>query len=366
MTSLRAANFKTMDPKGKFTNPQAAYTVPDAPASRVGSEPSEAASGRRSARSLSPNNRWAGTARRLLGLRPGSRGSDRAASLREKSSSQSLADLSIVIDGTRSSTPSGSVRSRDMSPESLRRFLSEDPPFTPPPVEQSPVLYIPDEIIEELEDDDNFATSAVSDMAPMTTLSPPPFQRSLSSSVPSAARSNLYSVPTTITRDDIHLKNKPTAPIGRQALAADDVADVLQSCLSFSTRTSSLTSPISPQSTESRDLSTYSFFDDSDDEDVISSSGDDTTKIQQAGLAEAGNEYRHPNAPPKSVKNYSLPHHAAEGDRHKIQESKTTSTRNKTGMTITVPHLDGGLHNLNDHSWISGAIQPRASQRYAA
>lgn len=61
-----------------------------------------------------------------------------------------------------------------MSPDSLRRFLSDDTSVVTPPADDAERLFlsIPDDIAEE--DDDNFATSAVSEHSPKTILSPPP------------------------------------------------------------------------------------------------------------------------------------------------------------------------------------------------
>ena len=55
------------------------------------------------------------------------------------------------------------MRSRDMSPESLRRFLSDDVPFAAPAAEPAPKLWIPDEIVEENEDDDGDMWDVVSE-----------------------------------------------------------------------------------------------------------------------------------------------------------------------------------------------------------
>lgn len=61
-----------------------------------------------------------------------------------------------------------------MSPDSLRRFLSDDTSVVTPPADDAERLFlsIPDDIAEE--DDDNFATSAASETSPKTILSPPP------------------------------------------------------------------------------------------------------------------------------------------------------------------------------------------------
>ncbi|ORY59238.1 uncharacterized protein BCR38DRAFT_305751, partial [Pseudomassariella vexata] len=199
MNSLRAADFKTMDPSDKFITPRPAPPIPERISPRVGTSPAPAVSfiHKRSARSISPT--WTGAARRFLGLKPSTRGGDRTktpevddveetrsiASSYTREGPRSVSSIrsvaNIRLEGTRSTTPSDGVRSRDISPESLRRFLSGGAPVTPPAIEQAPQLSIPEEIVEENEDDDNFATSAVSESVPFTTLSPPPFQRTFSS-----------------------------------------------------------------------------------------------------------------------------------------------------------------------------------------
>ncbi|OTA98927.1 hypothetical protein M426DRAFT_68830, partial [Hypoxylon sp. CI-4A] len=171
--SLRTADFKTMNPKDRFMTPRPAPPVPSLPDLRIGSSPVPAMSlvHKRSARSISPTPSWTSAARRFLGRRKDRHADSDAGSEMEV---ESYIGENRYVEEPRSATPSGSVRSRDMSPESLRRFLSDDRPPTPPVAEQTPKLLIPDEIIEENEDDDNFATSAVSEHAPFTVLSPPP------------------------------------------------------------------------------------------------------------------------------------------------------------------------------------------------
>lgn len=66
-------------------------------------------------------------------------------------------------------------RSRDISPESLRKFLVDDAPLEHDHEDShGPAVDIPEDIVEENEDDDNFATSAVSETMQFTGLSPPP------------------------------------------------------------------------------------------------------------------------------------------------------------------------------------------------
>jgi hypothetical protein len=88
--------------------------------------------------------------------------------------------MTDVEEDERSVASSPGPRSRDISPESLRRFLSDDSIPTPDNLDTCDLqpIFIPEDIAEEAEDDDNFATSALSDGVPYTILSPPPMQRS--------------------------------------------------------------------------------------------------------------------------------------------------------------------------------------------
>lgn len=86
---------------------------------------------------------------------------------------------------SRSQTPSDGTRTRDISPESLRRFLCDEDPVRPASnLEVRHPLAIPEDIAEEEDDDDddNFASSEMVLPAFATRLSPPPSHRATSSS----------------------------------------------------------------------------------------------------------------------------------------------------------------------------------------
>ncbi|CEJ87709.1 hypothetical protein VHEMI04487 [[Torrubiella] hemipterigena] len=85
---------------------------------------------------------------------------------------------------SRSQTPSDGTRTRDISPESLRRFLCDEDPVRPASnLEVRHPLAIPEDIAEEEDDDDdNFASSEIALPAFATRLSPPPSHRATSSS----------------------------------------------------------------------------------------------------------------------------------------------------------------------------------------
>ncbi|KAL2164688.1 hypothetical protein VTH06DRAFT_3905 [Thermothelomyces fergusii] len=163
MTSLNEADFKTMDPTSKFVTPQPAPASLE-PARRLGSAPLWMQHQKRPSRSPSPSTRWPFSAARKLFSRKSS-----ASSLRD-----AIAQAPQAEDAR--SLRSGGNRSRDISPESLRRFLVDDgvPAEAEHEDNSRPAIDIPEDISEENEDDDNFATSAVSETMPLTGLSPPP------------------------------------------------------------------------------------------------------------------------------------------------------------------------------------------------
>ncbi|KAG7290393.1 hypothetical protein NEMBOFW57_000393 [Staphylotrichum longicolle] len=150
LTSLREEDFKTMDPASKFVSPRPAPSPPTEPARRVGTAPLRMQPQKRPARSPSPSSRWLFSPRKLFS---------------RKSSSSSLRDVQTPQPDDDRSLRSEGSRSRDISPESLRRFLVDDAPLDLEHEDNTnrPAIDIPEDIVEENEDDDNFATSAVSE-----------------------------------------------------------------------------------------------------------------------------------------------------------------------------------------------------------
>jgi len=173
LNKLEHADFKTMNPADKYITPRAPPPAPSAAVTRTATAPTPVLRHRRSARSLSPQPSWVWSPRRLFSRRSG----DRRTPEDEESRSGSRS--------VRSATPPEGSRSRDISPESLRRFLVDDGPVTPEGeiVESPMLLQIPEDIVEEIDDDLNFASSAASESSMQYTgLSPPPLRRDYSSS----------------------------------------------------------------------------------------------------------------------------------------------------------------------------------------
>ncbi|KND91660.1 hypothetical protein TOPH_03763 [Tolypocladium ophioglossoides CBS 100239] len=200
LTSVRQESFKTMDPEAKFSTPRPAPApVSDATVRRLGSA-SSLLHNRPPTRSLSPAPSW----KRFFARRQAGRDSE-SESLLEQATVHSMLSASSP-NQTRCSTPSEGSRTRDISPESLRRFLSDDAPPRPNSnSSHAPTLAIPENIAEEVDDDDNFATSATSENQVYATyLSPPPFQRCVSSDTVPLTAANSSSLTLTTQRPSSH------------------------------------------------------------------------------------------------------------------------------------------------------------------
>jgi len=206
---MRNADFMTMNPKDKFVTPRPAPPAPGAMAGpRLGSSP-HTLRHQSSARSLSPNPSW----KRFF---------------RKSARDDRETMVSPEPDDNRSERSWGSgSRSRDISPESLRRFLCDDTIPTSP-VDERPVMMIPEDIAEEMEDDDNFATPDTPDVPYATCLAPPPFKRT-TSSLSISVLANDTPEPVAQMPADVALPESPTIP---------DFESTLRSRFSFSSLSS--------------------------------------------------------------------------------------------------------------------------------
>ncbi|KAK3301965.1 uncharacterized protein B0T15DRAFT_287807 [Chaetomium strumarium] len=249
LTSLREEDFKTMDPASKFVSPRPAPSPPE-PARRVGTAPLRMQQPKRPSRSPSPGSRWMFSPRKLFS---------------RKSSCSSLKEApsqTLRAEDERNLRSEGS-RSRDISPESLRKFLVDDAPLDHETDEENrPALDIPEDIVEENEDDDNFATSAVSETGQFTGLSPPP-QRALSpaTAVPSATdsaarKSSPLFIPAAPTRPP---PRAPTLKIPTSTRNSQSDFPI-----------SALRSQASPQSPDSASLPGFDLSEDEDDDEPFS------------------------------------------------------------------------------------------------
>ncbi|KZL80765.1 hypothetical protein CI238_09169, partial [Colletotrichum incanum] len=280
--SLRNGEYKTMNPNDKFVTPRPPPPVPGGQIRRLGSAP--AAQPQRSisrSGSTSPPPSW----RRMFNRKPStSRSTERGRQYDDEERPLSPYSHS---DDSRSMASSEGSRTRDLSPESLRRFLSDDNPFAgaSPSTYGRPIVAIPDDIAEENDDDENFANSALSEINPYaTSLSPPPFKRCHSdSTLPTVNRSKV------LTREK---KYSPLPPLPVKELRELESAPPA-SRFSFSSD-SSIASSVGPVSPEDEIPSLY----DSTEEDRYSNESD-ANYVQPLSLPGMRK--------PSLEQNYSLP-----------------------------------------------------------
>ncbi|KAK8139329.1 hypothetical protein PG984_002709 [Apiospora sp. TS-2023a] len=381
MTSITAADYRTMNPMDKFRSPRPAPTVPGMARSLVSSSPSEALQLQvpvqvpRPSRSQSPTPRWV-SARRLFGLKSYKRGSsadrskdgtatiysDTEDTASVKSSHSNHSSQSYPSErNTRSTTPSGSSRSRDMSPEALRRFLCDDKPVvTTPPVESSNQgLSIPEQIMEENEDDDNFASHAAVEVAPSTLLSPPPFLRSFSS--PSIASCANASSDTIVPQQEASATETKGV---RHSHSMAFKLHIPKSRFSLSSSSSIITTPFSPTSSvshssrSSRGASSSSYFggdndeetDDMDEEDE----DDDRRLLPPQTTTEAGQKHQRDASmvSQATVTTTESPQFLARSDNGLPVCNNTT--------LLGLPTIDAGLDDLSsDAGWMADIIRAR-------
>lgn len=184
--SVRRGDYMTLNPSDKYTAPRAAPPVPAAMSfSRLATSAANTPTTEQRTisysvkRPVSPTPAWPWSPRKLFS-RTNSKSSLRKEAAADEAEAETSFNLTVDDDRTVRSSSRFSSRSRDISPESLRRFLSDD---APKDVSHERLeLTIPDDIVEDNEDDDNFATSAKSESIPFfTMLSPPPAQRTFAS-----------------------------------------------------------------------------------------------------------------------------------------------------------------------------------------
>ncbi|KAI0435113.1 hypothetical protein F5Y09DRAFT_293719 [Xylaria sp. FL1042] len=367
MNSLRNADYKTMDPVDRFTTPRPAPVPSNRREFRIASA---SILPKRATRSVSPAPSWGGTARRILGFRLRDKEGERG----RKSNLNELDDVFVEVHDpsvdSRSVTPSGSIRSRELSPESLRRFLSDDLPSTSASTEQVSGLSIPDDIeeeAEEIDDDDNFANTTVTETTSFTNLSPPPFQRAgLSAPPASHTRSAVTQTPPVF-------KAEKNPVIEQQPNIAPTKLDIPRSHSTLSVASSSMASAASPHSNISQGMSQFSFFDDSDDddEDLASYAGDQTLL---GDAKQNDNKDKDSSGLRAPITSYSLPRASTDNSKHlnstdvmESLESPALVARNDSAMPVdannlfSLPNVQIGLDDLaGDINWMNDVIRPKA------
>ncbi|KAI5457867.1 hypothetical protein BGZ63DRAFT_364416 [Mariannaea sp. PMI_226] len=317
LNSLHTTDFKSMDPQSRFITPRPApFAQVENPPFRLGSSP--LLNHKTSARSLSPAPAWKRFFTRKITSRDGERGRSPEPWVRNTGTSDEA-------DG-RCTTPSEGTRTRDLSPESLRRFLSDDTPSRPGSnLSVRPTLVIPDDIAEDQEqdndndndndndDDDNFATSAVSEIqAYPTRLSPPPFRRAVScGSGPSANKPSAIIVPTKASTLPLYQTEEVPASA---VLPSHPKLEVLTGIPS----TGYFASPVSQYPDDDSQAYCYDLTDDEDD--LLSSNNSDILSGQPTvDLSKI-----------ESYECYSLPVHEQSG--RKIAEPKPSYAKMNTPL----------------------------------
>ncbi|KAF3076736.1 hypothetical protein CFAM422_001025 [Trichoderma lentiforme] len=345
MNSMHQENYRTMDPATKFMKPlPPTPLLPGMVNRRAQSAPVTRPSSS-SSRSVSPPS-W----KRFFSRKPHSSDGQRRQSAASEETTFTIYDNVITVPshdarhGRHTSSLSEGARPRDISPSSLSRILREGShaPRRPSHTAQLPSLTIPEDVIEEDEDDDNFAASAVSESMPFTTiLSPPPFQRSSSSE--------------SIKRD---------AEAGNSAAVAKPKLSVQPPSLDRSQPISAVTNepnPVPQWSSSTKDKTTasplnedvpMSFYDDEDDDDDVLSSNDDDGHFPPIPISKSRL---------LSFKGYSLPRHIEETkDAFAPHQTFATTSSPKlipSGSNILNTHVEAGLDDFaSELGWIVDAI----------
>ncbi|ODA82681.1 hypothetical protein RJ55_01189 [Drechmeria coniospora] len=366
LTSLRHESFRTMNPDAKFTTPRPAHApmlTLTASLRRLGSASSLLNLNQDpSARAPSPGPRW----KRLFTRKPPTH--------HPAAPDQDTVELPTPPSPPRqppASTASRGRRARDISHESLRRFLSEEPPARSersparePTVAEPMPMPVPDDVVEEADDDDNFATSATSDhQFYATSLSPPPFQRSASSIALSLSGTDAKKcfVPVKTHPSNQHGLGADTAvpapPSGGPALPSLDTD--FRPRWSISAPSTALTTPVSPALV---DEECPPPFGDSNDEDEVLSSHDDDN-FSSGPVPSHG-------SPREAFPGYRLPTQG--GEEKKASHSRPSTSAFNAAQLLSGGHagiavdgenflgapIDTGLDDFaNELGWIADAIR---------
>ncbi|KAF2964975.1 hypothetical protein GQX73_g8601 [Xylaria multiplex] len=359
MNSLRNTDYKTMDPVDRFTTPRPPLIPGHRREFRIASASSILP--KRVTRSVSPAPSWTGTARRFLGFKLRDREAERGRKSALSEQEDAFVEEPEPSTETRSVTPSGSIRSRELSPESLRRFLSDDLPSAAANTELAPGFSIPDDIEEEIEDnddDDNFASATTTDNTSSTTPSHLPFRQG-GLSAPPASHSRITTVSPSIdpvSNSDVSLAIEPRSKVTPTKL------DIPRSYSTVSMASSSLASAASPISNISQGLSQFSFFDDSDDDDEDLASYEANQTLLGSGKQNDSEDKEASDVGPRApITSYSLPRASTDSKLHVNTSGALASlesplmARTDNGMSVDrfgLPSVEIGL----DLNWV---IRPK-------
>jgi hypothetical protein len=347
---MRQTDFKTMDPQAKFINPRPTPVITVAPSEMSVPTPERKHSGppmrpttsygrsisygRASSRSNSPAPAW----KRFFGHKLSKAEEERGRSPDRLDSDNQSLDNYFNMDDNRSVASSHRSRQRSISPESLRRFLVDDTPSRSSSRQGDlQPLVIPEEV-EDGEDDDNFAASAVSETQPdfTTSLSPPPSQRTgWLESVP-LTTANLSSLTLTAEKPELNSSFE---------MAAQELPAEQRNLSPPSYASSGMASPMSPRSLEDEMLTFYEESNDEDD-DALGQENHETPRAQRfEGYSLPQND----TAIPKL--GYNSP---------KLAGSESGSFPGTQGSNLLGAHIDSGLDDfVNELGWMVNSISSK-------
>lgn len=255
----------------------------------------------------------------------------------------------------------------------MRRFLSDDTPLAAEPeVSERPTLAIPEDIAEENEDDDNFATSATSESLHFTVLSPPPSQHSQSRCTTPMPSAEDRSVAT--STEPAVVESTVIEPPTRAPPRIPDFARIELPSRSSETffLESSLLTPASPESTASNEIPSFYYSDDEDDED------DDGYQLPSRDVSGIGGTDSFDARFGRTLSTYSLPPLASDRANDKLAAAEGPATaqlgspalvaRNGTDVPVgntallTSPIPNSGLDELvSELGWIADIINGKSA-----
>ncbi|KAG5973548.1 hypothetical protein E4U55_000426, partial [Claviceps digitariae] len=343
VSSLRQESYMTMDPEARFVTPvPPPSTFGPHAIQRLGSA-SSLLHDRSSGRCESVGPSW----KRFFSRKMVSRLSDSLNTVDHDGEDSST----MQIDSTLSDSGSGSLlerqRTRDISPESLRRFSVEDAPQWEPIVNGISSPNVPSIFADRIDDsddddDENFAAaSAISEIrvSGTTNLSPPPLQRSVSTCIVSQAVTNSSSLTLTIKPDVDEEISTNELQVSIQASTHQlseselDTTEMAQGDWSPAISFSTFTTPMSPQSLADG-LTCY--YDSEDDDDILSNTDGDY--LSYRALSDVPTS--------EAFQRYSLPRHSAEDKALETVESQMRGVRTSPILTARESDLPVAVTNF--------------------
>ncbi|KAG5930335.1 hypothetical protein E4U53_002264 [Claviceps sorghi] len=340
VSSLRQESYMTMDPQARFVTPVPPRSTLDPPVIRRLASASSLLHDRSSDRSQSVGPCW----KRFFARKVVSRLSSRSNTVGHDGEDNPTQQFDSTLSDSRSNSFLEGQRTRDISPESLRRFLLDDASPWEPAANGVSSLNIPSKLDDQADDDDdeNFAIPAVSEIRVFgTSLSPRPIQRSVSTLTVSQRIANSSSLTLTIKPDaEEEISNELQVSTRRSTHESSepepDAADMAQCDWSSAVSFGSFTTPVSSQSLA--DESTCSY-DSDDDDDMMSNTDGDYLSYQSLSDLPASEAFQR----------YSLPRHSADdkvlesagSQIGEVSESPIVTSR-ESDLPVAVTNFLGG------------------------